>query len=67
MLLQAQISEIAEDDQYVLYAVRVPREIALSHADLLLVDRLADDRFGADLAAYMAARIQELTDPAPLT
>jgi hypothetical protein len=60
MLLAVNISEIAESDEHVLYAIRVPREVALSNNDLLAVDRLADDTLGADLAAWLAARIQPI-------
>ncbi len=49
------------NDGHIMYAIRVPREAALSDADLLRVAHLADeDQFGADLAAWMAARIQQI-------
>jgi hypothetical protein len=51
------ISAIAENDHYVLYAVRVPRE-ALGPDPY--PSGMADDKFGADLAAYIAARIREI-------
>jgi len=59
MLLTVDISAIAEDDQYVLYTVRVPRE-ALGAADPYPYPGLADRELCADVAAYLAARIREL-------
>lgn len=53
--LTVNISTAAENDQYVVYSVRVPREASLDHDHLVA---LGDDaKFGADLAAWLAARV----------
>jgi hypothetical protein len=67
LLLQVHLSEIAENDHHVLYTVRVPRE-ALLGSDPYPTPGLADEKFCADVAAYLAARIRELTalEPAAL-
>jgi hypothetical protein len=59
-LLMVNVAAIAENDQHVVYSVRVPREALGSDPHRLLGARLADDKFGADLAAWMAARIQQI-------
>jgi hypothetical protein len=57
-LLKVNIAAINENDQYVVYSVRVPRE-ALG-PDLYRLGGLDDDKFGADLAAWIAARFQQI-------
>jgi hypothetical protein len=65
-MLQVNIAAIAENDQHVLYTVRVPRE-ALLGSDPYPCPAMGDEKFCADVAAYLAARIRELTaEPAPL-
>jgi hypothetical protein len=54
MVLMVNFIEIGENDQHVEYAVRVPREARLND-DMLLAFH-DDDTFGADLAAWLAAR-----------
>jgi hypothetical protein len=57
-LLQVNISAIAENDQYVLYTVRVPRESLGENP--YPCPGLADEKFCADVAAFVAARIREM-------
>jgi hypothetical protein len=57
MMLEVNISAIAENDQHVLYTVRVPRE---SLGPDPYPCGLADEKFCADVSAFMAARIREL-------
>jgi hypothetical protein len=54
MLAQVNITEIAETDQHVVFAVRVPIDLGLDNANLLALCR--DDRFGTDLGRWLAAR-----------
>jgi hypothetical protein len=64
-MLTVNIAAIGQDDKHILYTVRVPRE-ALLGSDPYPYG-LTDERFCADVAAFMAARIRELTpQPAPL-
>jgi hypothetical protein len=60
MLLQGgNIHVISEDDpEYLLYSMRVPAETRLDIAGLIALDR--DDDFGADLAAWLADRVERL-------
>jgi hypothetical protein len=57
-LLKVNIAAIAENDQHVVYSVRVPREALVP--DPYRLGGLNDDKFGADLAAWIAARIQQI-------
>jgi hypothetical protein len=57
LTLQVNIAGIAEDDDYVVYSVRVPRE-ALGPEPYPL--GMADVKFGEDLAALVAARIRQI-------
>jgi len=60
MLRQVNITCIDEDDpHYVVYSVCVPADAALDDAALIALDR--DDEFGADLAAWLAARASIIT------
>ena len=54
MLAQVNITEIAENDQHVVFAVRVPIDLALDNADLLAL--CCDARFGTDLGRWLKAR-----------
>jgi hypothetical protein len=54
MLAEVNITEISENDQHVVFAVRVPIDLALDNAELLVLNR--DDRLGTDLGRWLAAR-----------
>ena len=65
-MISVPLCHLAENDEHILYSVRVPRAAFLG-SDPYPVPGLADERFCADVAAYLAARIRELTaEPAPL-
>jgi hypothetical protein len=55
--LEVNIAAIAEDDDNVVFAVRVPRE---SLGPDPYPAGLADDTVGADIAASIAARIRQI-------
>jgi hypothetical protein len=57
MLLMVNVATVAEDDQHVVFSVRVPRQALRPDP---YTAGLADEKFGADVAAYLAARIREL-------
>jgi hypothetical protein len=54
MLAQVNITEIAETDQHVVFAVRVPIDLGLDNAGLLAL--CLDDRLGTDLGRWLTAR-----------
>jgi hypothetical protein len=54
MVIMFNFIEIGENEAFVEYAIRVPRDGRLDDAALIALDR--DDTFGADLAAWLAAR-----------
>jgi hypothetical protein len=55
LFLQVSIAEIAENDEHAVYAVRLPRDASPNHDGLVAL--AYDDRFGADLAAWIAERL----------
>ena len=59
MLAQVNITEIAENDQHVVFAVRVPIDLALDNADLLALCR--DATFGTDLGRWLKARARGIS------
>jgi hypothetical protein len=61
-MLTVPLAAIAEGDQHVLYTVRVPRE-ALLGSDPYPCPAMDDEKFTADVVAYLAARIRELSAP----
>ena len=59
MLAQVNITELTETDEHVVFAVRVPIDLALDNADLLALCR--DDRFGTDFGRWLAARARGIS------
>jgi hypothetical protein len=58
MAISANILEINENDQHVVYTVRLPIDLRLDLAGLLALDR--DPEFGEQMAAFFAARVRRI-------
>jgi hypothetical protein len=66
VMLSFPISGVAENDEFVVYSVRVPREAFLG-SDPYPCPQLGDEKFAADVVAFMAARVRQLTELEPAT
>jgi len=65
VMLSVPIAAVAQNDSHVVYSVRVPLEALLGRYPYPC-PAMANEKFQADIVAYVAARIRELTVPAAL-